>query len=95
LLDAAFDAVDFFAPLVELTVELPAEADRFVFGLDGSITSSGFSFLQDTVSLSLSLTDLSVGTTFQVPPGHKESSNGDEHALEDAEYDGLVVHRHP
>jgi hypothetical protein len=95
LLDAALDPLDLLAPLRELAVELPTEANRLVFRLERCVTSSGFCFLQDAVGLRLRLAGLGVGAAFQVPPGREEGGNDDERGLEDAEDDGLDGHRHP
>jgi len=92
---SAFDPVDFLATLRDLPVDLRAQADCFVFRLEGGVTSSSFGFLQDTVGLGLNLADLGVGTAFQVPAGSEEGSNNDEYGLEDAEDEILGVHRHP
>jgi hypothetical protein len=95
LFDPALDALDFFASLGEFPVELRTQADRFVFGLDGGVASSVLSFLQDAVGFRLHLAGIGSGAALQVPPGREEGGNGDEHSLEDAGNEELVVHRHP
>ena len=95
LLDASLDAVDFLAPLREFAVEIRAEAHSLVFRLESSVAASGFCFLQDTVGLCLDLADVRIGTPLQVPPCREKGGNDDERGLEDAEDDGLGVHRHP
>ena len=95
LFDPALDALDFFAALGQLAIELRAQANRFVFGLESGVASSGFRLFQDAIGFRLHLAGIGSRATFQVPPGREEGGNSDEHSLEDAGNEELVVHRHP
>jgi hypothetical protein len=95
LFDPALDALDFLTPLGQFSVELRTQADRFIFGLESSIASSSFNFLQDTVGFCLHPAGMRISAAFQVPPGREKGGNDDEHGLEDAEDDVLDIHRHP